>query len=121
MCLQGFGNTGNITFNTPVVDYGAYWAAWTDPQFGGDPAMVSVSFFDSSNALIDSVSFSYSHAGLFDGGLEWHGWSSTVPIKRITYSEDYVTVDGLQANPVPEPTTLGLLCIGGMFLARRRR
>lgn len=118
MCLVGFSETATIIFNTPVVDFGAYWGAATSPSLG-NPALISISFFDSDNQLLSTELVNYSRPN--DGVLEWHGWNSTIPIKRITYSEDHVTIDGLQANPVPEPTTLGLLCIGGMFSALRRR
>lgn len=123
MCVTdgpGYSDTVTITFNTPVIDFGAYWAAATSPA-QGNPALISLSFFDVSNQLIDTEAFSYSRSSNVDGLLEWHGWSSTVPLKRITYSEDRVAIDGLQANPVPEPATVGLFCLAGMFLLRRRR
>jgi len=77
-----------------------------------------VSLFDSANLLIETRTFDDVRPD--DGVLEWHGWSSTIPIKRLTYTEDFVVVDGLQANVVPEPSSLILLATGSLLLLHRR-
>lgn len=120
MGSNGFEQSTVVVLAEPIVSFGAYWGAFTDTQFGGDPAWVSVSFFDESGGLIGTELFSYSRSLYGDGLLEWHGWSSTVPIKTITYTEDFVVIDGLQANPVPEPATLSLFVLASL-LSRRCR
>ncbi len=75
---------------------------------------------DSGGGLIDAVEFQYSHSDTQDGGLDWHGWSSTTAIGRVEFSGDYVVIDGLQAL-VPAPGAMALLGLGGLLGTRRRR
>jgi hypothetical protein len=106
-----------ITFTVPIDRFGAYWGAATTIVIG-DPALIQVQFFDESDILIGTDVLSYSRPG--DGVLEWQGWASDIPIKKIVYAEDYVVIDGLQANPVPEPVALALI-LPALLLSRRRR
>ena len=110
MGLDGFAQTATITFVNPVVDFGGYWGANTPPT----PATVSLLFSDGS-----LEGFTYSSPGL--GILEWHGWHFATGITSISYSGDFVVVDGLQANVIPEPATavLGALGVGLLVLRRR--
>ena len=73
--------------------------------------MVALTFFDVSGDPIGNVSFLYSKTTTESGELDWHGWTSTTPIKSLTYSGDFVVNDGLQANRavVPAPAALVLL------------
>ena len=89
--LDGFTQTATITFVKPVVDFGAYWGANTPPT----PATVSLVFSDGS-----SESFTYSAP--HDGTLNWHGWHFQNGITSISYSGDFVAVDGLQANVIQD-------------------
>lgn len=103
--------TVTIAFADPIISFGAYWGAGTtnlDPGIG-DPALFLVSFYDFSGMLLGSKQFTYSRPG--DGVLEWHGWTSDQPISRISYHEDGVAIDGLQAM-VPEPSVCALLLFG---------
>ncbi len=126
MVAEELAATVSIVFAEPVVRFGSYWAAQTanqDPNIG-NPAQIAIRFYDPADALIGTESFSYSRSQFGDGLLEWHGWSSTIPIKRISYTEDTPVVDGLQADPVPEPTTLvpfALACLWTTSRVRRRR
>ncbi len=91
MGLDNYAQTATISFLNPIYDFGAYW--------GNAFSTVELSFSDGS-----TESFSYSRPG--DGVLEWHGWNSTVGISSVSYTGDYVVIDGLQANTVvPEPST----------------
>lgn len=117
---SGFEQSTTIVFAEAMLSFGAYWGAFTHTQIGGDPAWVSVSFFDESDGLIGTEDFAYSRSEYADGLLEWHGWSSTVPVSRITCTEDGVVIDGLQADPVPEPGVIFLVTFAGAMLLRRR-
>jgi hypothetical protein len=113
--------TASVEFANPVLRFGSYWGAITlesDPNIGS-PAMITVQFFDPFGAPIGVDTFSYIRPA--DGILEWHGWTSTIPIKRLTYTEDRVVVDGLQADPVPEPATAVLLGLTAVPFVLRRR
>jgi hypothetical protein len=112
MGLDGFAQTATITFLNPVVDFGAYWGANTPPT----PATVSLVFSDGS---FESFTYSAPH----DGTLNWHGWHFTTGITSISLSGDFVAVDGLQANVIPEPaaTLLGAMGVGLLVLSRLRR
>ena len=111
-----------IDFSTPVTEFGAYWGAATgDGGDLGDPAVVTVSFFDTGGGLIDTITFDYSHSDTGDGGLDWQGWSSTTAIGSIVYFGNFVVIDGMQANQVPAPSALALLGIAGLAGRRRRR
>ncbi len=118
MVINHLGQSAEVIFLQPIIEFGAHWGAYTHPIFAQDPTTISVSFFDTSNVLIGIESFLYSRAPMADGLLEWHGWSSTTPIKRITYSGDGVVTDGLQANLVPEPAAAMLLALGALMTRR---
>jgi hypothetical protein len=108
-----------IVFTEPVVRFGAFWGALTDPLLFGDPALVTVAFLDDEDGMIGNAVFEYTRSGTQDGLLEWHGWASETPIRTIVYSEEVVAMDGLQANLVPEPAFILPLCCCG-FVVRRR-
>jgi hypothetical protein len=104
MNVESLDTTVTLLFSQPVTQFGAYWGAITsaeDPRIG-DPANFHLRFYDSSDALIAAETFTYTRSQFGDGILEWHGWMSNVPIKRVTYEEDGPVIDGLEAL-VPEP------------------
>lgn len=120
MGLNGFGETAVITFEMPILTFGGYWGVGTgDPV--PDPNTVTVAFYTPDGGLIDTVGFLYSHSDNGDGGLDWHGWSSSTAIGRIEYTGDFVVNDGLQASLVPAPGAVALLGLAGLFGTRRRR
>ena len=108
-----------ITFELPIFSFGAYWGAATDAGFP-NPNTVDVAFYDFNGGLIDAVAFQYSHSDSGDGGLDWHGWSSTTAIGRVEFSSDFLVIDGLQVL-VPAPGAVALLGLGGLLGFRRRR
>jgi hypothetical protein len=122
MTLSGLAQTASISFPNPIVRFGAYWGAVTapfDPDIG-DPAVVNVRFYDSGHALVDNATFTYSRTGYADGLLEWQGWAFSAPISWIEYTEDGPVIDGLQADPVPEPSTLALLAVATTIFLKSR-
>jgi PEP-CTERM motif-containing protein len=110
-------STTFIDFATPVTDFGAYWGAPTR----GSPASFQVTFFDSLGSSTGTEEFTYDRSAFADGLLEWHGWHSTVPVARVAFQSYSSVIDGLQAEPVPEPGTLVLLTLGGLSTILRRR
>ncbi len=104
MGLNGLDQTVTIVFAEPVSKFGGYWGASTFYCCGQeDPTNVDVKFFDASDGLIGVATFAYSRSipgfpGIpihGDGRLEWHGWSSNRPVKKVIYSGDYVVIDGV--------------------------
>ena len=123
MGIDDEAQTTTIDFATPVSSLGGYWGTATGEAYP-DPNTVFLDFFDGANNLIDSKTFTYSRSGTGrDGLLEWHGWSSTVPIQSLTYTGDYVVNDALQANPGPEASIYLLFSLGalGLMVWRRRK
>jgi hypothetical protein len=115
MGLNDFAQSATISFAAPVDSFGAYWGAGTATT----PTTVSLLYSDRSTA-----SFSYLRPD--DGVLEWHGWSSSVGISGVTYSGDFVVIDGLQAGgtaSVPDAaSTSALLFIAlGVLEGLRRK
>jgi hypothetical protein len=125
MTLSGLAQTASIVFSQPALRFGAHWGAVGSPFTPsiGDPALIAVSFYDSSNTLVGTDVFPFSRTPTGDGLLEWHGWASTIPFIRLTYTEDQVVIDGLQADLVPEPAALFPLVLGALSIAcpHRRR
>ena len=107
MGMDCFTNTVTITAEDTWSSFGAYWGAiYAQPT-------VYIEAFDIDGKLIDAVKFSYEGInGRNDNPLIWHGWTSDIAIKSLTYTGDCVVIDGLQANEykqtsaVPEPATL---------------
>ena len=120
MGVNAGGQTVVITFDIPILSYGAYWGAATRSGFP-DPNTVGVSFYTPGGSLIDAIEFEYSHSDSGDGGLDWHGWSSTTAIGRVEFNGDFIVTDGLQADLVPAPGAMALLGLAGLFGTRRRR
>jgi hypothetical protein len=114
LMLNYFAQTATITWNTPITEFGGYFAANTLPN--ADPAIVTVSLFGQSAALLDTETFTYSHSATGDGGLDWHGWLSTEPVYSISFQGDFLVLDGLQAVTVPEPSATDFLAFAALMI-----
>jgi hypothetical protein len=114
LMLNYFAQTATITWNTPIKEFGGYFAANTLPAV--DPAIVTVDFFGQSAELLDTETFTYSHSATGVGGLDWHGWSSAVPVYSVSLQGDFLVTDGLQAVVVPEPSAPALLVVAALMI-----
>ena len=102
-----------INFLQPIMAFGGYFAAYG--------SLVSLNFSDGSQ-----TSFNYSQQNT--GVMAWQGWASDVGITSVSWSGEFVAVDGLQAKfasaaSVPETgATLAMLvgAVGMLALARRK-
>jgi len=133
--IQGMGTedfpdvyTTTIIFDTPVSQFGAYWAAST--AGAPPPAFVSVDvfFYDAADVLLDGpVSFNYLLSSA--GALVWNGWAAAPgeAFAKIEYVGSGLAIDSLQATAeTPEPATLfmfiaGTATIAGYSILRRIR
>lgn len=115
-----------LVFEAPIRRFGSFWGATTstNPTFGTDPAIIELSYYDEMGSLVASTSFSYTRSQAqgytADGMLEWHGWHFDVPVLSIAFSGNFVALDGMQADFVPEPGTMTLLIVGLIFAVKGR-
>ncbi len=98
--------TTQITFSSPVTDFGGYWGSAVTPLIP-----TTFDFYGSGGTLIGTSSFTYSSPNN-NGTLEWHGWHSDVPIYSMDYSGGWVVNDSLRLTLVPEPSSLALASSG---------
>jgi hypothetical protein len=113
MGIDDLDSTTTITFDAPVTAFGAYWGAAEGSGAYTDD--ITVNFSDGSSAV-----FNHDPVPAGSGTLVWRGWSSTVPITSVSYTGDYIVIDGLQAS-VPEPASLGLFALAGAGMICRRK
>jgi len=74
------GATMNVVFTNAVKAFGGYWGAGTS---GNSAATLNFTFYDGADQQIGSPqSISYIRPS-GDGQMEWHGWFSSVPFKRV--------------------------------------
>ena len=109
-----------MTFDAPVTDLHLYLTTlgksdeertWTyDHDFTIESGLTGIS---------GSTANSFSGTGAFTGVLKFSGpvSSLTLTAPNITPASVYQTF----AAPIPEPTSLALLGLGGLLVTRRRR
>ena len=126
---EGEGNApfaANIVFDTPVVDFGAYWHTDAPLCPAGSEVCLgfTVKFLDTAGGVFYQEFFHYEEGpwDVMNGyhTFVWRGWTSSVPIASIDWgytSGHYVQIAGLQADPIPEPSTLLLFSTGVVGLA----
>jgi hypothetical protein len=116
----------DLSFATPVTQFGAYFGGFTGSGWA-DPGSFRVTFKDGLGGVLDTVTFTYSHAATYDGLFDWHGWASSVPVAAIQVDRvgptdvGWLVIDALQAS-VPEPASVAVVAgLGLIGLAVRRR
>lgn len=114
LVLNGVQKTLTITFDETVSRFGGYWLQ------SKDSPDVAISFYDIADELIGASAF---YAFSETGNMTWNGWSLATEAKRVTVTGNFLAMDGLQADAVPEPTTWALLGLGAfvvLWQLRRR-
>jgi hypothetical protein len=82
--------TMDIVFTNTIKAFGGYWGAAADST----PATISFTFFDAADQQIGATqSVSYIRFS-GDGAIEWHGWFSTTPFKKVRVSSSGSTMVG---------------------------
>lgn len=106
--LVGLVAPESLTFITPVSDFGGYWRAFTE-----EANYMHMEFYGAGGSLIGSTNLLFQRAT----PLEWHGWHFDQAVEQITISSSlegqplWPAMDGLQALPVPEPSTCSILAV----------
>jgi len=115
MILGWTQDPGEFRFNTPVTQFGAYWAN----NNGTDGAVAS--FYDAAGTLLGIRNANVIAAG---NAWYWNGWQFDTPVSRISVKtnspwEGWVWFDDLEMTPVPAPSAAVLLPI--LLIGSRRR
>lgn len=109
MQQPGAGEIGNLVVFPGAGDAGA----WTTPDLVGAPGywMHEAKTFNAQNPdIVAGAQFTFDYTALDD--------SSAVTVELLDFGA--VALDSIVIQNTPEPMTLGLLGLGGLFLRRRK-
>jgi PEP-CTERM motif len=114
-----YQNIFSISFSTPIDAFG-FWLMKSNSSVN-NPLFEAYTY--GSNGLIETAEFSGSliddSIGVIDYGFL--GITTDQPIERIDITTNAtLTLDNFMFVPVPEPTTLLLISLGGLFLRKSK-
>jgi hypothetical protein len=103
--FYGIGSTGGaaeIEFDQPIVRFGAYFGANSSDALANGGGRIW--FYDVNNTEIAMLQIPITLCGVW----EWHGWESSVPLKRIRLASNRVSgahlmIEDMTADPQPGP------------------
>ena len=81
----------DIVFTNTVKAFGGYWGATSDSN---SIATLTFTFFDAGNQQVGPPQAVTYFRASGDGVLEWHGWFSSTPFKKVTITGSGSTVVG---------------------------
>lgn len=103
------GGPIELTFSTDMTRVGGY--------FTSHPGMITLTAFDASHNLLDTVSIA--SVNVYQWDMNFLGIQDVGPIRSIQLNGDLVVLDGLTAQEIPEPATLLLFALGGIALRKK--
>lgn len=114
--VRSYDPVGRIDFKNPISRFGGYWVHAVTRNTNGP---ITLMFLGQDDILIDEVEFYYDYVHL-RGISQWFGWQSANPVFAVTYTGPWASVDGIQIDPIPEPTSLALFSITAVMLGISR-
>jgi len=119
--LNESSGTMTVAFTNPVTSVGSFL------NYAPGTGIASISVYDASHSLIESLNLSISTPGATDGGAFFGFSESTADISYLTYNDAYIVASNLVVNgvsSVPEPVTLSLFgagLVGAAAFARKKK
>ncbi|HLO98847.1 MAG TPA: PEP-CTERM sorting domain-containing protein, partial [Fimbriimonas sp.] len=109
------GSSLDLIFSSPMHMFGGYFNVGVGT--GATTNLLAFTFYDSANVQIGST---FNILAPVDNGMAWMGFTSSLPFTRVQMIGHIPVMDDLQANPVPEPSSLAALSLFAVAALRRR-